>query len=134
MDTKAIVSNLMKPDTVKSISEETGAKKSVVEEIIKNAVPMLAKQFGQNPDNAATTQKVTAKTGISSDVVMKVIGALAPLVIAYLARQVASPKESATKSSKKDNNPIIDVATSVLDKNKDGNIIDDLVGGLFGKK
>ena len=53
MDTKAIVSNLMKPDTVKSISEETGAKKSVVEEIIKNAVPMLAKQFGQNPDNAA---------------------------------------------------------------------------------
>lgn len=95
---------------------------------------MLAKQFGQNPDNAATTQKVTAKTGISSDVVMKVIGALAPLVIAYLAQQVASPKESATKSSKKDNNPIIDVATSVLDKNKDGNIIDDLVGGLFGKK
>lgn len=134
MDVQSIISSLMKPKNVNSIAEETGEKKSTIKEVIENAVPILTEQFGKKVDNEAATKQVTAKTGLSSDTVMKIIGALAPLVIAYIGQQMTKSNDKKSTKSTKSDNPLIDMATSVFDKNKDGNVIDDLVGGLFGKK
>lgn len=94
--------------------------------------------FGDKTSTA--TDKVSAKTGVDAATVAKVLTFLAPLIMAYLGKKKTSDGLDAgglsdllTKQKADDGSPLTQIATALLDKNKDGSIVDDLLGGLFKK-
>ena len=61
--------------------------------------------------------------------------------MAYLAKKKATDNLDAgglsdvlQQQTATNGNPLSQIATAMLDKNHDGSIVDDLLGGLFGKK
>lgn len=86
-------------------------------------------------------QKIAKKTGVDAATVAKILTFLAPLVMAYLAKQKATNNLDAggvsdvlKQQKASSGNPLSDIATAMLDKNGDGSIIDDLIGGFFKKR
>lgn len=95
--------------------------------------------FGNKTSAAA--EQVAVKTGVDTATVVKILTFLAPLVMAYLGKKKADGGLDAAglsdllKNQKtNDGSPLTQLATAMLDKNKDGSIVDDLIGGLFKKR
>ena len=95
--------------------------------------------FGNKTSAAA--EQVATKTGVDTATVGKILTFLAPLVMAYLGKKKANDGLDAgglsdlLKNQKtNDGSTLTQLATAMLDKNKDGSIVDDLIGGLFKKR
>ena len=90
---------------------------------------------------SSANETIANKTGIDAATVAKILTFLAPLVMAYLGKKKSSDNLDAgglsdlLKQQKTDNGGLLsDLATAVLDKNKDGSMLDDVIGGLFGNR
>ena len=91
-------------------------------------------------------QNVSQKSGIGLDKIASLLPILAPIVMAYLGKQKQQNSVSAGglgdllgsllgggASQSKSSGGIMDLVTGILDKNNDGNVFDDLIGGFFKK-
>lgn len=103
--------------------------------------------FGAN--KAAIEKGVAAKSGLSLQKVGPLLSMLAPIVMAYVGKQKKQSKTSAgglvdllggllgntsaTPTKKSSGGGLMGMVTGMLDKNKDGNILDDILGGFLGK-
>lgn len=93
-------------------------------------------------DNKSTaSQEVSKQTGVDVATVAKILTFLAPLVMAYLGKKKTTDNLDASglsdllkEQTASDGSPLTQLATAVLDKNGNGSFVDDIVGGLFGKK
>ncbi|MCA9337043.1 DUF937 domain-containing protein [Candidatus Saccharibacteria bacterium] len=90
---------------------------------------------------SSANETIANKTGIDVATVAKILTFLAPLVMAYLGKKKSSDNLDAgglsdlLKQQKTENGGLLsDLATAVLDKNKDGSMLDDVIGGLFGNR
>lgn len=97
---------------------------------------ILEHVLGSNQTTA--TQSVAKKTGVDVATVAKILTFLAPLVMAYLGKKKATDNLDAgglsdvlQQQTSASGNPLSQIATAILDKNHDGNIVDDLLGGFF---
>lgn len=91
-------------------------------------------------EQETANQKIANKTGVDAATVAKILSFLAPLVMAYLAKKKSSDNLDAggvsdvlNQQKTSSGNPLSDIATAMLDKNGDGSILDDIVGGFFKK-
>ena len=87
---------------------------------------------------ASANDAISQKTGVDAATVAKILTFVAPLVLAYLGKRKAQGNLDAgglsdmlDKQTSPSGNPLSQIATSILDKNGDGNIVDDLIGGFF---
>lgn len=103
--------------------------------------------FGAN--KAAIEKGVAAKSGLSLQKVGPLLSMLAPIVMAYVGKQKKQSKTSAgglvdllggllgntgaAPAKKSSGGGLIGMVTGMLDKNKDGDILDDILGGFLGK-
>ncbi len=97
---------------------------------------ILGHVFGKKQTTA--NQNIAAKSGVDAATVAKILTFLAPLVMAYLGKKKTADNidagglsEMLGKQTDGGGSPLTQVATAMLDKNKDGNVVDDLLGGLF---
>ncbi len=114
----------------------------------KDGNGILEHVFGAN--KSAIEKGVAAKSGLSVQKVGPLLSMLAPIVMAYVGKQKKQSKTNAgglvdllgtliggsgtqaTKKSSADGG-LMGMVTGMLDKNKDGNVLDDLLGGFLGK-
>ena len=101
--------------------------------------------FGAN--KSAIEKGVAAKSGLSIDKIGPLLSTLAPIVMAFVGQQKKQSKTSAgglgdllggllgstgaTTSKKSSGGGLMGMVMGMLDKNKDGNVIDDLLGGFL---
>ncbi len=85
-------------------------------------------------------QTIAKKTGVDASTVAQILAFLAPLVMAYLGRKKSTDNLDAGglsdmlgKQQSASGSPLSQIATALLDKNGDGSVIDDLLGGLLGR-
>ncbi len=114
---------------------------------LQDGAGILGHLFGNQTSNVA--QAVSKTSGLDSNGSMKMLQMLAPLVLGALGQQKkennlnASGLDSLTSmlasnfGSNENASGMMGLVTNLLDANKDGNIVDDvmgLVGKFFGKK
>ena len=103
--------------------------------------------FGAN--KSAVEKGVAAKSGLSLQKVGPLLSMLAPIVMAYIGKEKKQSKTSAgglgdllggllgsagaTGGKKTTGGGLMGMVTGLLDKNKDGNIVDDILGSFLGK-
>ncbi|MDR1744009.1 MAG: DUF937 domain-containing protein [Dysgonamonadaceae bacterium] len=105
---------------------------------------ILGHIFGNQLDNV--TKNVSQKSGVGLDKISSLLPILAPIVMAYLGKQKQQNNVSAGglgdllggmlsggASKSKSSGGIMDLVTGILDKNNDGNVFDDIIGGFFKK-
>jgi hypothetical protein len=109
------------------------------ETTVADGTKVLGHVFGQD-DSTAVSNALSSKTGVDNATVMKILAMLAPVILAALAKQKSDTgtggdelADSLKKQSTSDGNPLMDIVTQIIDKNKDGNMLDDVLGGLFAK-
>lgn len=119
-------------------------------EIKNDGEGILGHVFGAKKQ--AVEQGVSQKVGISQKQTASLLAILAPIVMAYLGKQKSQTKTGAGGLSdllggllggvqpkskpkqRKSGGGLMDVVGGMLDKDGDGNIVDDLLGGLLGGK
>lgn len=116
-----------------SIGVLFGGEKSASDDGLK----ILGHIFGSKTE--ATEDKLAKKLNIDANTVAKVLSFVAPIVLAAIGKEKIKSSLNAdgltdllTKQKSNDGNPIMDIATQFIDKNKDGQIFDDLIS-LFTK-
>lgn len=103
--------------------------------------------FGAN--KGAIERGVAAKSGLSMDKIEPLLSTLAPIVMAFVGQEKKKSNTSAgglgdllggllgstgaTSKKKPSGGGLMGMVTSMLDKNKDGNVLDDLLGSFLGK-
>ena len=116
---------------VNGLSEKTGVSTDKVGTVLDSLKQMLGE--GENTGaellskltgdgQSSTLQAISEKTGVSLDNVSQIFQNLTPMISNFFGGKGGS---------------IGDMLTSFLDKNKDGNVMDDIMGGignLFGGK
>ena len=104
-----------------------------------NGVGILGHVFGNNQGNVA--QAVSQQTGIDTGKIMNMMVMIAPLVMGMLGKAKQTTGMDAgglvnilgsVMGGKAGSNPIMGVLTGILDKDGDGNVMDDLMGGGIG--
>lgn len=116
---------------VNGLSEKTGVSIDKVGTVLDSLKQMLGQ--GENTGaellskltgdgQSSTLQAISEKTGVSLDNVSQIFQSLTPMISNFFGGKGGN---------------IGDMLTSFLDKNKDGNVMDDIMGGignLFGGK
>ena len=116
---------------VNGLSEKTGVSTDKVGTVLDSLKQMLVQ--GENTGaellskltgdgQSSTLQAISEKTGVSLDNVSQIFQNLTPMISNFFGGKGGN---------------IGDMLTSFLDKNKDGNVMDDIMGGignLFGGK
>ena len=103
---------------------------------------ILGHIFGGN--KSGIEQGISKKTGLSMDKIAPLLALLAPIVMAYLGKQKRQTNTQAgglgdllsgmlSGGTPSKGGSIMDLVTGMIDKDKDGNVLDDLVGGFFRK-
>lgn len=105
---------------------------------------ILGHIFGNQLGNVE--KNVAQKSGIGLDKIASLLPTLAPIVMAYLGKQKQQNNVgsgglgdllgsilSGDGSQAKSSGGIMDMVTGMLDKNNDGNVLDDIIGGFFKK-
>lgn len=107
---------------------------------------ILGHIFGSQ--KTSVEQGISQKTGLSMDKIGPMLAMLAPIVMAYLGKEKRQTntnagglgdllggllQQSGGSQSSKSGGGLMGMVTGMLDKNNDGNIIDDLIGGFFRK-
>jgi len=101
---------------VNGLSEKTGVSRQGE----NTGAELLSKLTGDG--QSSTLQAISEKTGVSLDNVSQIFQNLTPMISNFFGGKGGN---------------IGDMLTSFLDKNKDGNVMDDIMGGignLFGGK
>lgn len=98
----------------------------------------------------AVEQGISQKTGISMQKIGPLLAILAPIVMAYLGKQkrqtntgagglgdllgglLGGGQTQAQPQQRQSGGGLMDMLGGMLDKNNDGNIVDDLLGGFLG--
>ena len=111
---------------------------------LKDGAGILGHLFGNNTQNVANA--VSQSSGLDSQGSMKILQTLAPLVLGALGQQKKENNLDAQGIGNLTSNlvanfagegGIMSMVTNLLDSNKDGNVMDDLmglVGKFFGDK
>ena len=112
---------------VKGLSEKTGIGSDKVCSVMDSLKSMLGKAEGSEILNkltgdgqSSTLKAISEKTGVSLDNVSKIFQNLTPMISNFLSGKGGN---------------ISEMMNSFFDKNKDGNVMDDIMGGignLFG--
>lgn len=111
------------------------------QELEQDGSGILGHVFGNNQSNVA--QAVSQKSGISMAQVGPLLSILAPIVMGYLGKQKTQNNTSEGGlgdliggllggSSSSTSSGIMDAITGMLDKDKDGSVVDDILG-MFSK-
>ena len=113
------------------------------QDIQKDGDGILGHVFGNK--RAVIENNISKKTGVSNDKISPLLSTLAPVVMAYLSKEkqqsnagvgdlnsllsnlIGGPQQSRLGGG------VMDMITGVLDKDGDGDVMDDLVN-MFGKK
>jgi hypothetical protein len=96
-------------------------------------------------EQGAVTQQVSQKTGVSMGQVAQILMFLAPIVMAYLGREKQQTGVGAdglggllggllggqAQAASGSGNPILDMASGVLDRDRDGSSMDDIASMAF---
>jgi hypothetical protein len=128
MDIQSILAQVLKSGNVKDIAKQTGESPANVKSVIESALPdVLGNILGGSNNHDAAAATASKKSGVDVSTVMTILGLVAPLVIAYITNQKSS---GTTQKAANSDNPLIDLANTVLDKNHDGNFVDDILGGV----
>ncbi len=105
---------------------------------------ILGHIFGNN--RSAVEQGISQKTGISMQKIGPLLALLAPIVMAYLGKEKRKTNTGAGglgdllgslaggSQQKSSGGGLLGMVTGMLDKNNDGNIVDDLLGSFLGGK
>nr|WP_314558503.1 DUF937 domain-containing protein [uncultured Capnocytophaga sp.] len=114
---------------VSGLSEKTGIGADKVSSVIDSLKSMVGNSDGSELMNKLTGEEqnstlnaISEKTGVSLSNVTDIFQNLTPMISQFFSGKGGS---------------ISDMLTSFLDKNKDGSVMDDIMGGignLFGKK
>ena len=114
---------------VSGLSEKTGIGTDKVSSVIDSLKSMVGNSDGSELMNKLTGEEqnstlnaISEKTGVSLSNVTDIFQNLTPMISQFFSGKGGS---------------ISDMLTSFLDKNKDGSVMDDIMGGignLFGKK
>lgn len=108
------------------ITEKTGLSNDQASSIMGAALPQimnLVKEKGLSADLlsgenlSAIAGTVSEKTGLSADTITNVLGAVMPFITDFLSNKGGG-----------ENGGIMDMVSGFLDKNKDGNLLDDVMG------
>lgn len=121
--------------------------KSQSSAVQKDGNGILDHIFGDN--KVAIEKGIAAKSGLSMDKIGPLLSTLAPIVMAFVGQQKKQSNTSAgglgdllgnllgstgsTTSKKSSGGGLMGMVTGMLDKNKDGNVLDDLLGSFLGK-
>ncbi len=90
----------------------------------------------------AVEQNVAKQSGVSTDLIMKLLPILAPLVMGYLSKQKRSQDLdagslgamlNAERQQVETRQPGLGGLAAILDADGDGSVIDDIIGGLSGQ-
>ena len=108
---------------VNGLSEKTGISTDKVNTVLDSLKQMLGKEGNAGAEllsklkggEQSTLQAISEKTGISLDNVSQIFQNLTPMISNFFGGKGGS---------------IGDMLTSFLDKNKDGNVMDDIVSGI----
>jgi hypothetical protein len=107
--------------------DSSGDGSKILDHVFGNKIPAAAEQ-------------VATKTGLDTATVVKILTFLAPLVMAYLGKKKADGGLDAgglsdllKKQKTNDGSPLTQLATAMLDKNGDGSVVDDILGGFLKK-
>lgn len=107
------------------ITEKTGLSNDQASSIMGSALPQimnLVQEKGLSADLlsgenvSAIAGAVSGKTGLSVDTITNALGAAAPFITDFLSNKGG------------ENGGIMDMVSGFLDKNKDGNLLDDVMG------
>lgn len=107
------------------ITEKTGLSNDQASSIMGAALPQimnLVQEKGLSADLlsgenvSAIAGAVSGKTGLSVDTITNALGAAAPFITDFLSNKGG------------ENGGIMDMVSGFLDKNKDGNLLDDVMG------
>lgn len=102
-----------------------------------DGLKILSHVFGAKSEVAG--KNIASKTGVDRETVTKVLSFVAPVVLAQLGKEkkdsnldAGGLSELLKNQSTSNGNPLMDIATQILDKNGDGSMLDDLLG-MFTK-
>lgn len=107
------------------ITEKTGLSNDQASSIMGAALPQimnLVQEKGLSADLlsgeniSAIAGAVSGKTGLSADTITNALGAAVPFITDFLSNKGG------------ENGGIMDMVSGFLDKNKDGNLLDDVMG------
>lgn len=92
-------------------------------------------------NQTTANEQISQKTGVDAATVAKILSFVAPIIMAYLSKQKQSSDLDAggigdllKSQTSSGGSPLMDIATAFFDKNKDGSIVDDLLGGFFKQR
>lgn len=127
-----------------NLSDILQSKSSAVQ---KDGSGILDHIFGAN--KGAIEKGVAAKSGLSIEKIGPLLSTLAPIVMAFVGQEKKQSNTSsgglgdllggllgstgATSKKKSSGGGLMGMVTGMLDKNKDGNVVDDLLGSFLGK-
>lgn len=121
----------------------SGMLQGNTQDMQKDGDGILGHVFGNK--RAVIENNISKKTGVSNDKISPLLSTLAPIVMAYLGKEkqqsnagagdlnsllsnlIGGPQQSRSGGG------VMDMITGVLDKDGDGDVMDDLIN-MFGKK
>ncbi len=102
-----------------------------------DGLKILGHIFGAKSEVAE--KSIANKAGVDVESVAKVLSFLAPIVLAQLGKEkkdsnldIGGLSDLLKRQNASSGNPLMDIATQILDKNGDGSMLDDLLG-MFAK-
>ena len=125
------------------LEDLSGMLQGNTQELQKDGDGILGHIFGNK--RSVVEQNISQKTGVSNDKIGPLLSTLAPIVMAYLGKEKKQSNAGAGdlnsllsgliggSQNSKSGGGIMNMISGVLDKDGDGDVMDDLVN-MFGKK
>ena len=125
------------------LEDLSGMLQGHTQELQKDGDGILGHIFGNK--RSVVEQNISQKTGVSNDKIGPLLSTLAPIVMAYLGKEKKQSNAGAGDlnsllsgliggyQNSKSGGGIMNMISGVLDKDGDGDVMDDLVN-MFGKK
>lgn len=101
------------------------------QENIEDGNSILGHIFGSKDVSRNVAEHASQETGIASSLIKKALPIVATMVMASLGKSLFSNTASANTSTANDQQPSGGILTSLLDSDRDGSIIDDVLGMAF---
>ncbi len=89
---------------------------------------ILGQLTGSKENSRNVAKHVEAETGMSADIIKKMLPMLAPLVIGALTKKSAPQREEYQREPQAQSGGLASILTGMLDKDHDGSMIDDIMG------
>ena len=100
---------------------------------IEDGNGILGHVFGSKDVSRQVAARASAQTGIGADVLKRMLPMVATLMMGTLARQSSVPAGSATAAgAAAPGGALMTMLNATLDRNRDGSLVDDLMGMLGG--